>query len=145
MLRLNLQTKLLSRLGGRTYNHVHLYNVRMCVDHFCILFPVHLHLISIPHSVPHSCVPAFTVAHTNPSKMAMTTNTTFITQTVLCEAPYCLPSLCYIHAQQDKSLSFIYNPPKNRLKFSMLAMFTLLLLPKFKLQHLQAKSQKYVH
>ena len=45
-----------------------------------------------------------------PAKWAMTTNTAFITQTVLCEAPYCVASLYYIHAQHKKSLPFTYNP-----------------------------------
>jgi len=37
------------------------------------------------------------------------TNTIFITQMVLCEAPYYLASLYYIHAQHEKSLPFTYN------------------------------------
>ena len=40
----------------------------------------------------------------------MTTNTAFTTQTVLCEALYCLALLYYIHVQHERSLPFTYNP-----------------------------------
>ena len=43
------------------------------------------------------------------AKWAMTTNTAFTTQTVLCKAPYCLALLYYIHVQHENSLPFTYN------------------------------------
>ena len=54
-----------------TYNHVRLHNVRMRVHHGARsswrtlhLISGALHLISVPRSVPRSCVPAFTYMYT---------------------------------------------------------------------------------
>ena len=69
VLRLNLQNKLLiSRLGSCAYNHV-AFTVCGCAfilflmhftSYFCSTFRSAFH---VPHSVPRSCIPAFTVGY----------------------------------------------------------------------------------
>ena len=69
-----------------------------------------------------------------PAKWAITTNTTFTTQTVLCETPYCQSLRTLLHAcTTRKSLSFafsILSRQKNKL-----AMFTPFPLPDLQYVH----------
>ena len=63
----------------------------------------------------------------------MTTNTVFTTQTVLCEAPYYLVLLYYIHVYNKKEAYLFhitcFSDQNNWLKFSVLVLFTLRPLP----------------
>ena len=97
------------------------------------------------YHVPHLHIPGQHKIHQTqtPAKLAMTTNTAFITQAVLCEAPYSI-----IHAQHKKSWPLTYNSALvvQRTDWCSLRRpcsyhFP---LPNLKLHHLQMKSRKCV-
>ena len=72
----------------------------------------------------------------------MTTNTVFTTQTVLCEAPYCLALLYYIHVQEERSLPLQWS--KQLVEVLSVSLVHTTSATQFRLHHLQMKSWKYV-
>ena len=72
----------------------------------------------------------------------MTTNTVFTTQTVLCEAPYCLALLYYIHVQQERSLPLQWS--KQLVEVLSVSLVHTTSATQFRLHHLQMKLWKYV-
>ena len=72
----------------------------------------------------------------------MTTNTVFTTQTVLCEAPYCLALLYHIHVQEERSLPLQWS--KQLVEVLSVSLVHTTSATQFRLHHLQMKSWKYV-
>jgi len=72
-------------------------------------------IIALYENGQSHCVPCL---HYSPGQVTLSRTQTsakwavtpITTQTVLCEAPYCLALLHYIHVQHERSLPFTHNP-----------------------------------